>query len=77
LRVLGLCGFYHNSHYRHWASRGSPDGEAGAHLPRGLKRPTGSLVIPALDAERSLPHVAERTPHEIDEIVFVNGGRQM
>jgi hypothetical protein len=42
-----------------------------------LKRPTGSLVIPALDAERSLPHVAERTPHEIDEIVFVNGGRQM
>ena len=31
------------------------------------------MVIPALNEERNLPHVAARMPHDIDEIVFVNG----
>ncbi|WP_285028978.1 glycosyltransferase family 2 protein [Mycolicibacterium sp. lyk4-40-TYG-92] len=36
-------------------------------------RPTVSVVIPALNEERNLPHVASRMPFDIDEIVFVNG----
>lgn len=42
----------------------------GAH---DAKRPTVSVVIPALNEERNLPHVAARMPTDIDEIVFVNG----
>jgi hypothetical protein len=42
-------------------------------LSHDLKRPTVSVVIPALNEERNLPHVAARMPHDIDEIVFVNG----
>jgi glycosyltransferase involved in cell wall biosynthesis len=36
-------------------------------------RPTVSVVIPALNEERNLPHVASRMPLDVDEIVFVNG----
>jgi glycosyltransferase involved in cell wall biosynthesis len=36
-------------------------------------RPTVSVVIPALNEERNLPHVASRMPFDVDEIVFVNG----
>src|ERR1700738_1355336 len=36
-------------------------------------RPTVSVVIPALNEARNLPHVAARMPRDIDEIVFVNG----
>lgn len=36
-------------------------------------RPTVSVVIPALNEERNLPHVAARMPFDVDEIVFVNG----
>lgn len=36
-------------------------------------RPKVSVVIPALNEEKNLPHVAARMPHDIDEIVFVNG----
>jgi glycosyltransferase involved in cell wall biosynthesis len=36
-------------------------------------RPKVSVVIPALNEERNLPHVASRMPHDVDEIVFVNG----
>jgi glycosyltransferase involved in cell wall biosynthesis len=42
-------------------------------LPHDAKRPTVSVVIPALNEERNLPHVAGRMPHDVDEIVFVNG----
>jgi glycosyltransferase involved in cell wall biosynthesis len=41
--------------------------------PHDAKRPTVSVVIPALNEERNLPHVAGRMPHDIDEIIFVNG----
>jgi hypothetical protein len=40
-------------------------------LPRDSKRPTVSVVIPALNEERNLPHVAARMPHDIDGMVFV------
>jgi glycosyltransferase involved in cell wall biosynthesis len=35
-----------------------------------------SVVIPALNEERNLPHVAARMPDDVDEIVFVNGDSQ-
>ena len=44
--------------------------EGAAH---DAKRPTVSVVIPALNEARNLPHVAARMPTDIDEIVFVNG----
>ncbi|AGB26971.1 glycosyl transferase (plasmid) [Mycobacterium sp. JS623] len=42
-------------------------------LSHGTNRPTVTVVIPALNEERNLPHVAARMPRDIDEIVFVNG----
>ncbi|OBJ35730.1 glycosyl transferase [Mycolicibacterium mucogenicum] len=36
-------------------------------------RPSVSVVIPALNEEKNLPHVAARMPFDVDEIVFVNG----
>lgn len=36
-------------------------------------RPRVSVVIPVLNEERNLPHVAARMPAEIDEIVVVDG----
>jgi glycosyltransferase involved in cell wall biosynthesis len=42
-------------------------------LPRETARPKVSVVVPALNEERNLPHVAARMPADIDEIVFVNG----
>lgn len=42
-------------------------------LPHDTKRPRVTVVIPALNEERNLPHVAARMPGDIDEIVFVNG----
>jgi hypothetical protein len=38
-----------------------------------LKRPAVSVAIRALNQERSLPQLAARLPHDIDEIVIVNG----
>ena len=35
--------------------------------------PRVSVIIPALNEERNLPHVAARMPADVDEIVFVNG----
>lgn len=32
-----------------------------------------SVIIPALNEERNLPHVASRLPKDIDEIIFVDG----
>jgi glycosyltransferase involved in cell wall biosynthesis len=42
-------------------------------LPHDTKRPTVTVVIPALNEERNLPHVAARMPADIDELIFVNG----
>lgn len=36
-------------------------------------RPKVSVIIPALNEERNLPYVAARLPHDVDEVVFVNG----
>lgn len=36
-------------------------------------KPRVSVVIPALNEELNLPHVAADLPHDIDEIVFVDG----
>lgn len=38
-----------------------------------VPRPRVSVIIPALNEERNLPHVAARMPSDIDEIVVVNG----
>jgi glycosyltransferase involved in cell wall biosynthesis len=46
------------------------DGRAQTH---GETRPRVSVVIPALNEEKNLPHVAARMPPDVDEIVFVNG----
>lgn len=43
-------------------------------LPRDVARPTISVIIPALNEAQNLPHVAQRIPADIDEIVFVDGG---
>jgi len=42
-------------------------------VPHGPARPTVSVIIPALNEARNLPHVAARMPAGIDEIVFVDG----
>jgi glycosyltransferase involved in cell wall biosynthesis len=42
-------------------------------LPHSATRPTVSVIIPALNEARNLPHVAEQMPADIDEIVFVDG----
>jgi glycosyltransferase involved in cell wall biosynthesis len=42
-------------------------------MPLLAGRPTVSVVIPALNEARNLPHVAARMPSDIDEIVFVDG----
>jgi len=44
--------------------------EAMSHHTR---RPTISVVIPALNEERNLAYLASRLPHDVDEIVFVDG----
>jgi glycosyltransferase involved in cell wall biosynthesis len=42
-------------------------------IARERPQPKVSVVIPALNEERNLPHVAAGIPDDIDEIVFVNG----
>lgn len=42
-------------------------------MPIGSARPRVSVIIPALNEEKNLPHVAARMPEDVDEIVFVNG----
>ena len=44
--------------------------------PRDVPRPTVSVIIPALNEARNLPHVAAGMPAGIDEIVVVDGGSQ-
>ncbi|MGE2835274.1 glycosyltransferase family 2 protein [Mycobacterium sp. SMC-4] len=45
-------------------------------LPDGVPLPAVSVIVPALNEARNLPHVAERMPSDIAEIVFVDGGSQ-
>lgn len=42
-------------------------------VPHDADRPKVTVVIPAMNEERNLPHVAARMPTDIDEIVFVDG----
>ena len=41
--------------------------------PSDCVRPKVSVVLPAMNEARNLPFVAERMPHDIDELVFVDG----
>lgn len=43
-------------------------------LPGDDPLPSVSVIIPALNEARNLPHVAQRMPAGIDEIVVVDGG---
>ena len=45
----------------------------GDAFPRYSPRPKVSVVIPALNEEHNLRHVAGRMPEDVDEVVFVNG----
>lgn len=45
----------------------------GETAPTGGRRPRISVVIPVLNEERNLPHVAARMPADVDEIVVVDG----
>ena len=40
----------------------------------GASSPTVSVVIPALNEERNLPHVFAKLPAGIDEVILVDGG---
>src|SRR3712207_2249590 len=40
----------------------------------GRPSPTVSVVIPALNEERNLPHVFAKLPADIDEVIVVDGG---
>ncbi|WP_372489360.1 hypothetical protein [Candidatus Mycolicibacterium alkanivorans] len=40
---------------------------------RETHRPRVSVIVPALNEAKNLPHIAERMPAIVDEIVFVNG----
>ncbi|WP_242460635.1 glycosyltransferase family 2 protein [Mycobacterium paragordonae] len=48
-------------------------GSIWAGIPHDEPRPRVSVIVPALNEERNLPHVAARMPSDIDEIVVVNG----
>lgn len=43
-------------------------------ISRDATPPTVSVIIPALNEARNLPHVARAMPVDIDEIVVVDGG---
>lgn len=42
-------------------------------LPHTTKRPKITVVVPAMNEARNLPHVAARMPADVDEVVFVDG----
>jgi glycosyltransferase involved in cell wall biosynthesis len=46
----------------------------GNTFRNGRSSPTVSVVIPALNEERNLPHVFARLPQDIDEVIVVDGG---
>lgn len=43
-------------------------------MSHAVRRPKISVVIPALNEERNLSYIASRLPHDVDEVVFVDGG---
>ncbi|MCP9275277.1 glycosyltransferase family 2 protein [Mycolicibacterium arenosum] len=43
-------------------------------VPHDTTRPSVTVVVPALNEARNLPHVAARMPVDVDELVFVDGG---
>jgi glycosyltransferase involved in cell wall biosynthesis len=43
-------------------------------MSHSVRRPKISVVIPALNEERNLAYIASRLPHDVDEVVFVDGG---
>lgn len=49
------------------------DEKMPADADRDRARPTVSLVIPAMNEAKNLPHVAELIPDGIDEIIYVDG----
>jgi hypothetical protein len=46
----------------------------GHTLGNGKPSPTVSVVIPAMNEERNLPHVFAALPEGIDEVILVDGG---
>ena len=48
-------------------------GPIWAEIPHDEPRPRVSVIVPALNEERNLQHLAARMPSDIDEIVVVNG----
>jgi putative flippase GtrA len=48
-------------------------GSIWAEIPHDEPRPRVSVIVPALNEERNLQHVAARMPIDVDEIVVVNG----
>ena len=59
---------------RRWRFRRTFDAPAGQPAPvRPRRTPTVSVIIPALNEARNLPHVFERMP-AVDEVVLVDGG---
>src|SRR3954463_6938120 len=47
---------------------------SGNTLSNGRSSPTVSVVIPALNEERNLPHVFAKLPAGIAEVILVDGG---
>src|SRR3954449_6548595 len=47
---------------------------AGNTPGSGISSPTVSVVIPALNEERNLPHVFAKLPANISEVIVVDGG---
>src|SRR5919205_1270645 len=39
-----------------------------------IKSPSVSVVIPALNEERNLPHVFARLPRDVAQVILVDGG---
>ncbi len=52
----------------------SRDDRLGGHVP--FRDVTVSVVIPALNEARNLPHVLPQVPHWVDEVVLVDGGSE-
>jgi glycosyltransferase involved in cell wall biosynthesis len=52
----------------------TPPPHNGDVVSRDAPRPTVSVIIPALNEARNLPHVAQRMPAGVDQIVVVDGG---
>jgi hypothetical protein len=50
------------------------DDRLGGHVP--FRDVTVSVVIPALNEARNLPHVLPQIPHWVDEVVLVDGGSE-